>query len=108
MEMASYILSILKCDIIKLFSWGAHNFKAIEDGLQMNVQGFLFTGLVKVIYEAGSDTFKVRLEKFSGELWSEQNMVYLDNLTDVIDGMVEKDCSQEAYIEKFNAAYNWK
>lgn len=106
MEMASYIHSILKSDIIKLFSWGAHNFKAIEDGLQMNVQGFLFTGLVKVIYEADSDTFKVRLEKFSGELWSEQDMVYFDNLIDVIDSMVEKDCSEEAYVERVKSKYH--
>lgn len=107
MEMATYILSILKCDIIKLFSWGAHNFKAIENGLQMDVQGFLFTGLVKVIYEAGSDTFKIQLVR-AGELVKEETDIYLDNLTDVIDGMVEKDCCQEAYIERVNAEYGWK
>lgn len=107
MEMATYILSILKCDIIKLFSWGAHNFTAIQDGLQMNVQGFIFTGQVRVVYEAGSDTFKVQLVK-AGELVKEVTDVYLDNLTDVIDGMVEKDCTQEAYIEKVNAEYGWE
>lgn len=106
-SMANYILSILKCNITYLWSWGAHNFKAIENGLAFSVQGFIFTGIVNVIYEGGSDTFIVRLEK-DGQTVKEENTVYLDNLSDVIDGIVEKDCSQEAYVEKVNAAYGWK
>lgn len=107
MEMANYILSILKCNITYLWSWGAHNFKAIENGLAFSVQGFVFTGKVKVIYEEGSDTFKVILEK-DGNVVREEGDVYLDCLSNVIDGMVEKDCSQEAYVEKVNSAYGWK
>lgn len=104
-SMANYILSILKCNITYLWSWGAHNFKGIENGLEFSVQGFIFTGQVRVVYEAGSDTFKIQLVR-AGEIVKEETDIYLDNLTDVIDGMVEKDCSMEEYEQKVNATYS--
>ena len=108
MEMAEYILSILRTQIAVLFSWGAHNFTAIKDGLKFNVQGFVFKGIVKVLYDGGSDTFVVRLENADGSLHSEHTEVYLDCLVDVIDRAVEKNCSQSEYVEKVNAAYGYK
>ena len=106
--MAEYILSILRTQIVVMWSWGAHNFTAINDGLKFNVQGFVFKGIVKVLYEGGSDTFIVRLENVDGSLHSEHTEVYLDNLVSVIDNAVEKDCSQSEYVEKVNAAYGYK
>lgn len=106
--MAEYILSILRTQMVVLWSWGAHNFTAIEDGLQFNVQGFVFKGIVKVLYEGGSDTFTVRLENADGSLHSEHTDVYLDCLVNVIDRAVEKDCSQTEYVDQINAAYGYK
>ena len=88
--MANYILSILRSQLMVVLSWGFNSPRAIENGLQFHVQGFLFKGVVKVIYDEGADTFIVRLEKYDGSLWMEQNDVYLDNLVYVIDGMVER------------------
>lgn len=90
MEMANYILSILRSQLMVVFSWGFNTPRAIENGLQFRVQGFLFKGVVKVVYDEGADTFIVRLEKYDGSLWMEQDDVYFDNLVDVIDGMVER------------------
>lgn len=105
MEMAQYILSILRTQIAVLFSWGAHDFTAVKNGLKFNVQGFVFSGIVKVLYDGGSDTFVVRLENADGSLHSEHTEVYLDCLVNVIDRAVEKDCSQSEYVAKIDAAY---
>ena len=106
--MAKYILSILRTQLAIVFSWGFHSPKAITDGLEFQVQGFLFKGIVKVLYDGGSDTFVVRLENADGSLHSEHTDVYLDNLVSVIDNAVEKDCSQSEYVEMVNAAYGYK
>ncbi len=106
MSMADYIMSILKTQLFIVFSWGFHNARAIENGLQFNVQGFLFTGRVRVIYNGGSDTFTVKLLNPDGTTKEEHTDVYLDNLVDVIDGAVEKNEPQEAYAERVNAEYN--
>lgn len=98
--MAKYILSILRTQLAVVFSWGFHSPKAIADGLEFQVQGFLFKGVVKVIYDGGSDTFVVRLEQHDGSLYEEQNEVYLDNLVDVIDGMVERTPDYEERVRK--------
>lgn len=108
MEMANYILSILRTQVVILFTWGFHNATAIENGLQFNVLGFLFSGIVQVIYDDGSDTFIVRLNNADGSLHSERTDVYLDELVNVIDGLVEKDCSQEEYEAKVKAEYGWR
>lgn len=72
MEMAQYILSILRTQMCVVWSWGFHKAIAIEDGS---------------VHEEHTD-------------------VYLDNLVDVIDRAVEKNGSQEAYVERVNAEYH--
>lgn len=108
MEMAQYILSILMTQIGVVWSWGFHKAMAIEDGLQFNAQGFLFTGKVRVLYDGGTDTFIVMLINRDGSIHEEHTDVYLENLVDVIDRAVEKNCSQSEYVEKVNAAYGYK
>lgn len=63
MEMAKYILSILKSNMMVFMSWGSHAFYSIPNGLQFSVQGFKFKGKVKVIYNEGIDLFTVELIK---------------------------------------------
>ena len=59
MEMAQYILSILRSQLMIVFSWGFNTPIAIEDGLQFNVEGFKHQGKVRVHYNGGSDLFDV-------------------------------------------------
>ncbi len=90
MEMAKYILSILRSHAAIVLSWGFHKAFALRDGLGFRVQGFLFTGIVRVHYDEGSDTFNVRLERRDGSLYKERQDVYFDELVNVIDGLVER------------------
>lgn len=88
-SMARYILSIFSHYQTIVWSWGFNSPIALENGLQFNVNGMIFKGKVRVLYDEGSDTFKVQLIK-KGVIVREEVDVYLDCLVDVIDGMVEK------------------
>ena len=43
MEMAKYILSIFKTQLMVVYSWGFHKPMALENGLRFKVTGFKFT-----------------------------------------------------------------
>lgn len=90
MRMADYILSILRSQAAIVLSWGFHNGVAFRNGLGFCVQGFLFTGIVKVLYDEASDTFTVRCENSDGSLWKERQDVYFDEIVNVIDELVER------------------
>ena len=89
MEMAKYIMSILKTQLMVMFSWGFHQPVAIENGLQFKVQGFKFRGIVEVVYNEGRDLFDVRFIK-SGKVVNTIEGVFFDMLVDTIDDYVEK------------------
>ena len=89
MEMAKYILQILKSRIFIIMSWGFHHPVAIENGLRFNVNGFIHQGKVEVIYNASSDLFEVRLLNTDGSIKEQTSDVYLDCLVNVIDGMAK-------------------
>ena len=89
LEMAKYIVDILFYDKIKVMSWGFHNPRVIPDGIRFNVQGYVHTGVVEVIYNHGWDLFLVRLLSPNNELIKEIEMVYFDDLLDLIDEKVE-------------------
>ena len=90
MELAQYILSILRSQIFVLFSWGFNSPRIIENGLAFQVQGFLFSGRVEVIYDEGADLFNIRLINPDRSVKQEEDGVYADGLVEVIDGLVEK------------------
>ena len=96
--MAEYILEILKSQLMVLFSWGPHNFKRLpeDQGLSFHVEGFKYQGKVIVMYNAGTDLFEVILAK-TGETVED---VYLDNLIDVIDNLVEKTSNYEQRVQQ--------
>ena len=100
MEMANYIIEILKHYIITVMSWGFHKPMAIENGLRFNVQGFLHTGTVEVLYDEGYDLFTVRALNADGSVKAIQDGVYLDGLVSVIDGMVERTDDYAARVKK--------
>ena len=103
MEMANYIMQILRTQLGIVFSWGFHNPKAIDNGLRFKVQGYLHKGWVEVVYNEGRDLFEVRTINQDGSVKQEVEDVYFDCLVNVIDGMVER-CSN--YHEKVKETYN--
>jgi hypothetical protein len=62
------------------------------------VDGFKYQGRVQVIYNEGTDLFEVHLE--NGRI---EEGVYLDQLVNVIDGMVER-CDN--YDKRISDAYS--
>ena len=98
--MAEYIMTILHSQLMVVFSWGFHRPTALPDnrGLAFQVEGFKYTGTVKVIYNEGIDLFEVHLE--DGRI---EEGVYLDQLVNVIDGMVER-CDN--YDKRISDAYS--
>ena len=89
MEMAKYIMTILKTQLMVVWSWGFHDPVAIENGLQFKVQGFRFRGIVEIIYNEGSDLFDLSFIK-AGKVIKLIDGVFFDSLVEVIDDYVEK------------------
>lgn len=63
MEMAQYIMSILKTKLMVVWSWGFNSPMVIPNGLRFKVQGFKFCGVVEVVYNEGRDLFEVSFIK---------------------------------------------
>lgn len=89
--MAKYIMSILKTQLMVIWSWGFHNPIALpnNEGLRFNVQGYKFKGIVEVVYNEGWDLFDVRFVK-GGKVVDTIEEIYLDGLVDAIDDYVER------------------
>ena len=98
--MAEYILQILRSQLMVVFSWGFHKPQCLlnDKGLSFKVDGFKYQGRVQVIYNEGIDLFEVHLE--NGRI---EEGVYLDQLVNVIDGMVER-CDN--YDKRISDAYS--
>ena len=89
MEMAKYIMTILKTQLMIVFSWGFHQPVAIENGLQFKVQGYKFSGVVSIVYNEGRDLFDVSFIK-ANKVINRIDGVFFDMLVDTIDDFVEK------------------
>ena len=94
MEMAKYIMSILKTQLMVMFSWGFNSPIAIQNGLRFKVQGFKFRGIVEVVYNEGSDLFDLSFIKRNKVVKSIDG-VFFDMLVDTIDDFVEKTADYE-------------
>lgn len=104
MEMAKYIMSLLKTQLMVVWSWGFHKPVAIKNGLQFKVQGFKFRGIVQVIYNEGRDLFDVRFIKCNKVVKSIDGVCF-DMLVDTIDNFVEKTAD---YNQRVIAEYSIK
>ncbi len=95
--MAEYIMTILRSQLMVVFSWGFNSPKRLPDdkGLRFNVEGFKYRGVVEVSYNIGSDLFEVHLSD-----GTKVEDVYLDNLIDVIDNLVEKTSNYEQKVKQ--------
>lgn len=100
MEMAKYILAILRSQLMIVLSWGFHNARAIENGLAFFVQGYKHTGRVEVVYDEGWDLFIIKTINPDGSIKEQQEGVYVDGLVQVIDGMVEKTDDYASRVRK--------
>lgn len=106
MEMAKYILAILRSQLMIVFSWGFHSARAIENGLAFYVQGYKHTGRVEVIYDEGWDLFNVRTINKDGSVKEQQEGIYADGLVDCIDRMVEKTDDYAARVRETYGMYD--
>jgi len=99
MEMAKYIMSILKTQLMVVWSWGFHKPMALENGLRFKVQGFKFRGVVEVVYNEGQDLFDVSFVK-ANKVVKSIDGVFFDMLVDVIDDYVEKTVNYEKLLQQ--------
>ena len=90
MNMANYILRILRSRIFTMMSWGFNTPVRLENGLKFKVQGYIHQGWVEIIYNEGSDLFEVSTLNTDGSIKQKEDDVYLDCLVNVVDGMVER------------------
>ena len=89
---------------VKLMSWGARNFTNFENkGLLFRVSGFKHKGYV-LITLAFDDTYTVHLLNMKCDVVKTMEMVYCDELNDIIDDFVEK---VNEYDKKVNETYGW-
>ena len=91
--IALLIWKLLIADPSLPMSWGVDpdSFECTEEALEFHVQGFLFTGNVRVVFIEGADLFEVAFYNEDGSLHKRVEDVYNDNLADVIDTTVEND-----------------
>src|ERR1700722_6464514 len=71
----------------KVWSWGSHKWKVIENGLSFKCSGFLFTGVVSITLTV-FDTYKIQFIK-AKKVIEEYNDVYFSEMVDIIDNYVE-------------------
>jgi hypothetical protein len=99
MAMANYILSILRAQLMIMWSWGFNSPIAVNNGLRFKVQGFKFRGVVEVKYNEYTDLFDVSFIK-RGKVIKTVDGVYFDTLVNVIDNHVEKTADYEERVKK--------
>lgn len=100
MNMANYILRILKSRIFIILSWGFNSPIRLPNGLKFKVQGYIHSGWVEVLYNKGSDLFEVSILNSDGTIKRKETDVYLDCLVNVIDGMVERTENYKERVER--------
>ena len=98
MEMAKYIMSILKTQLMVVWSWGFNKPMALKNGVRYNVQGLKFRGVVEVVYNEGQDLFDVSFIK-ANKVVKSIDGVFFDMLVDTIDYYVEKTADYEKRVK---------
>ena len=93
----------------KVMSWGVSEWRVgeLEDErpfLAMSVNGLLHQGETRIILE-WNDTYTVQ-NMGQGEPIKEQQDVYFDEVTDVVDSFVEYPGSDEEYRDAINKVFN--
>ena len=89
MEMAKYIMQILRSQLMVMWSWGFNSPIAVKNGLRFKVQGFKFRGIVEVVYNEGSDLFDVSFIK-AGKVVKAIDGVFFDMLVMLLTTMLKR------------------
>ena len=97
-------MSIFKTQLMVVLSWGFHKPMALENGIRFKVTGFLFRGVVEVVYNEGRDLFDISFIK-SNKVVKSIDGVFFDMLVDTIDDFVEKTAD---YDQRVIAEYSIK
>ena len=100
LKLAGYIWSILKTHPVIVMSWGVDmdTIKPVKGGLEFHVQGFIHTGMVRIILDEGKDLFEIHLIPDSEGEEKIIEDVYLDMLVSVMDRNIEKTDDYEKRI----------
>ncbi len=101
---SEYIYKILSSEPFIIESWAFQNPRSIKNNtaLRFMVNGFLHQGLVEIQYNEGEYLFDVLLLNDDKTIKQKRTSVYLDELVDTVDRMVERD---EHYKENIMKAY---
>ena len=88
--ITAIINSILSSRMNVIMSWGLHNKRVITDGVRFDVQGFKFTGEIKIIFDFARSA-ETNLTTFKVQIGDDVSTgVTAENLIDFIDERVEK------------------
>ena len=94
--ITAIINDILSSRMNVIMSWGLHNKRVITDGVRFDVQGFKFTGEVKIIFdfarsaETNLTTFKVQIgDDVSTGVTAENLIDFIDERVELVDNYGE-------------------
>jgi len=102
--MAEYIFSILRSQLMVVFSWGFHSPARLagDAGLAFQVNGYKYSGAVDIVYDESADLFDVILSNNGTRIEG----VYADQLVEVIDNAVERTDDYEKRVRKSYEQFN--
>ena len=90
------INELLNSRLNVVFSWGTHNKRAIPDGVRFDVQGFKFTGEVKITFDFArshankKSTFKVQIgDDVCTGITAEELIDFIDERVEKVDNYEE-------------------
>ena len=90
------INTILDSRLTIIMSWGLHNKRAIPDGVRFDVQGFKYTGEVKITFDYArshankKSTFKVQIgDDVSTGITAEELINFIDERVELVDNYEE-------------------
>lgn len=102
-KIAKYILDIIMYDPTIPMSWALQNpmpvYTSGMPGLQFKVNGYIYHGEVQVLLNEGTDTFEIRLVYSDGTVKDSKADVYISELTDTIDRLIERTEDYEQRIQ---------
>ena len=94
--ITAIINDILSSRMNVIMSWGLHNKRAITDGVKFDVQGFKFTGEVKIIFdfarsaETNLTTFKVQIgDEVTTGVTADELIDFIDERVELVDNYEE-------------------
>ena len=90
------INELLNSRLNVVFSWGTHNKRAIPDGVRFDVQGFKYTGEVKIVFDYIRShakqglIFRVQIgDTIATDISAEQLVDYIDEQVEKVDNYEE-------------------